>query len=110
MRMMLKLTRLLGNQGPSVSFLFPACIGKAHFSTQLKLGTVLRKEKTFSLHEVKKYSELSQDKNPIHLHKDFAVNSGFQDCVVHGMLTAALFPSIIASHFGSFMCWRECCC
>ncbi|WCJ41066.1 (R)-specific enoyl-CoA hydratase [Euphorbia peplus] len=37
--------------------------------------------------------------NPLHFDSEFARNAGFNDRIVHGMLVAALFPRIIASHF-----------
>lgn len=78
-------------------------ITQAFFSTslntQLKEGGTLRDERAFSHEEVLTYSQLSHDSNPIHFDTASAQRAGFKDTVVHGMLYAGLFPSIIASHF-----------
>lgn len=68
---------------------------------QLKQGDIFTKERAFSHEEVVKYAELSQDRNPIHLDSERATEAGFKDAVVHGMLYAGLFPSIIAYSFVS---------
>lgn len=57
----------------------------------------------FSIEDVTAYSKVSHDSNPLHFDSESAKNAGFEDRVVHGMLVAALFPQIIASHFVSFL-------
>ncbi|XP_057847862.1 3-hydroxyacyl-[acyl-carrier-protein] dehydratase, mitochondrial [Cryptomeria japonica] len=76
-----------------------AFLSSSPLNAQLKEGDTLRKERGFTHQEVVKYSQLSQDSNPIHLDSAQAREAGFKDTVVHGMLYAGLFPSIIASHF-----------
>jgi acyl dehydratase len=51
--------------------------------------------------DVARYAEVTGDYNPVHLNSEFATNvAGFdRGRVVHGMLIASLFPSIIASNF-----------
>lgn len=67
----------------------------------LKVGDVLRQSRRFSESDVARYSEVSGDRNPVHFDADFAQRiAGFDGGrVVHGMLVASLFPSVIASHF-----------
>uniref|UniRef100_A0A1D1XNM7 (R)-specific enoyl-CoA hydratase n=1 Tax=Anthurium amnicola TaxID=1678845 RepID=A0A1D1XNM7_9ARAE len=65
----------------------------------LKVGDVLRLSRRFSEADVLAYSKVSGDANPVHFDADFARGfAGFRDPVVHGMLVASLFPTIIASH------------
>ncbi|EEF36020.1 oxidoreductase, putative [Ricinus communis] len=67
--------------------------------TVLKTGDVIRQTRVFSNQDVTEYSKVSNDLNPLHFDDEFARNAGFEDRIVHGMLVAALFPRIIASHF-----------
>ncbi|KAL0907607.1 hypothetical protein M5K25_022026 [Dendrobium thyrsiflorum] len=68
----------------------------------LKVGDVLRETRRFSAGDVAVYAEVSGDRNPVHLNPDFALRiGGFErGSVVHGMLVASLFPSVISSNFG----------
>ncbi|KAF5197895.1 Hydroxyacyl-thioester dehydratase type 2 protein [Thalictrum thalictroides] len=68
-------------------------------SALFKIGDVLKKSRTFTDTDVLKYSELTHDSNPLHFDSEVARNFGYNDRIVHGMLIAALFPQIIASHF-----------
>ncbi len=49
----------------------------------------------FTKNDVSVYSELSEDKNPVHLDDDFAANSQFGQCIVHGMLVSSLFSALL---------------
>ena len=40
--------------------------------------------------EIDAFCKLTNDHNPIHLNKEFALNSGQKDCVVNGALTLSL--------------------
>ena len=51
----------------------------------------------FTLDDVKAFSQLSLDNNPVHLDEDYAQNSIFGDRIVYGYLTASLFSGIIGS-------------
>ncbi|KAG0493744.1 hypothetical protein HPP92_004738 [Vanilla planifolia] len=67
----------------------------------LKVGDVLRKARRFSATDVETFAEVSGDQNPVHLDHNFARElAGFHGgTVVHGMLVASLFSSVIASNF-----------
>ena len=73
------------------------------FSTAgvLKPGDVLRQTRIFTDEHVLRYSEVSQDSNPLHFDSEAARNVGFEGPLVHGMLVASLFPRIISSHLVS---------
>jgi acyl dehydratase len=53
--------------------------------------------KKFVIDDIKAFSQLSLDYNPVHLDEDYAQNSIFGDRIVHGFLTASLFSGIIGS-------------
>jgi len=63
----------------------------------LKVGDKASLDKTFSEEEVFRFAELSTDKNPLHLNKEFGRASVFGRRVVHGMLVASLFSGLIGT-------------
>ncbi|PWZ24980.1 (R)-specific enoyl-CoA hydratase [Zea mays] len=67
----------------------------------LSIGHALRERRLFTGDDVAAYAAISGDRNPVHLDDAVARElSGFQrGRVVHGMLVASLFPSIIAASF-----------
>ncbi|MFL0797536.1 MAG: MaoC family dehydratase [Cellvibrionaceae bacterium] len=54
-------------------------------------------KKTFSQRDVELFANLSGDVNPVHLDEDIATESIFKARVVHGMLVASLFSTIIGT-------------
>ena len=60
-----------------------------------KVGNKATRSKSFSEEEVKQFAEISTDKNPIHLDREFAEASVFGERIVHGMLVASIFSGII---------------
>ncbi|XP_034602552.1 3-hydroxyacyl-[acyl-carrier-protein] dehydratase, mitochondrial [Setaria viridis] len=67
----------------------------------LSVGHALRERRCFTEADVAAYAAVSGDRNPVHLDDAVARElCGFQrGRVVHGMLVASLFPSIIAASF-----------
>ena len=67
----------------------------------LSVGHALRERRGFTEDDVAAYAAVSGDRNPVHLDDAIARElGGFQrGRVVHGMLLASLFPSIIATSF-----------
>ena len=53
--------------------------------------------KTFVFDEVVAFSELSLDRNPIHLDNEYAKKGIFSDLIVHGLLTSSLISAVIAN-------------
>lgn len=51
--------------------------------------------KTFDAAEVRKFAEVSEDHNPIHLDPEAGAQSVFGKCVAHGMLSASLFSALL---------------
>jgi acyl dehydratase len=67
----------------------------------LRVGDTVRERRRFTDADVAAYAAVSGDRNPVHLDDAVARDvGGFQrGRVVHGMLVASVFPSIIAAHF-----------
>ncbi|XP_066346649.1 3-hydroxyacyl-[acyl-carrier-protein] dehydratase, mitochondrial-like [Miscanthus floridulus] len=67
----------------------------------LSVGHALRERRRFTEDDMAAYAAVSGDRNPVHLDDAVARKlGGFQrGRVVHGMLVASLFPSLIAASF-----------
>lgn len=67
----------------------------------LSVGHALRERRRFTEADVAAYAAVSGDRNPVHLDDAAAQELGgfHRGRVVHGMLVASLFPSIIAACF-----------
>jgi acyl dehydratase len=48
---------------------------------------------------IKKFSDLTGDKNPIHLDDEYAKNTVFGKRIAHGMLISSFFSKIIAEKY-----------
>lgn len=64
---------------------------------ELYVGQSSSMSKRFSLEDVKAFAGLSQDNNPVHLDKEYAEKSVFQNRIVHGFLSGSLFSAIIGT-------------
>jgi len=53
---------------------------------------------TFTLQQLDLFSDLTGDKNPIHLDNRFAIDAGFESNLVYGMLSASLFSRLIGMY------------
>jgi 3-hydroxybutyryl-CoA dehydratase len=64
-------------------------------SRDLKVGDKASVSKIFTDEDVLDFSNLSLDKNPIHLDQTFAEKSIFGKKIAHGMLVASLFSGLL---------------
>lgn len=65
--------------------------------SELYVGQSCTLSKRFSFDDVRLFSELSMDNNPIHLDEEYAAKSPFGSRLVHGFLTGSLFSAIIGT-------------
>lgn len=63
----------------------------------LYLGLSYSMTKSFSSEEVEQFARISGDNNMLHVNKEYAENSMFHGCIVHGFLTGSLFSAIIGT-------------
>lgn len=63
----------------------------------LNVGDKAVLSKAFSEEEVSQFANISVDRNPLHLDKDFGEASIFGQRIVHGMLVASLFSGLIGT-------------
>jgi len=61
----------------------------------LNVGDTASLSKAFSEEEVLQFANISADKNPLHLDRDFGEASIFGQRIVHGILVASLFSGLI---------------
>jgi 3-oxoacyl-[acyl-carrier protein] reductase len=61
----------------------------------VELGAVFAIERTFTADDVRAFARVSGDFSPLHVDADFAAQTEFGGCVVHGMLLAAMFSQIV---------------
>lgn len=65
--------------------------------SDLKVGQSASITKTFADEDVRKFSEVSLDTNPIHLNDEAAAKSIFGKRVVHGIATCGLISAVLAN-------------
>lgn len=65
--------------------------------SDLQIGQKASVTKTFADEDVKKFSEVSLDTNPIHLNDEAAAKSIFGKRVVHGIATCGLISAVLAN-------------
>lgn len=61
----------------------------------LKIGMQATRTREITDSDIKMFSEVSGDRNPVHLDDAFAAKTIFDKRIVHGMLTASMFSAVI---------------
>jgi acyl dehydratase len=51
--------------------------------------------KTFTEDDVRRFIEITDDRNPLHVDEEFAARTQFGRRVLHGMLTASIFSTMV---------------
>ena len=64
----------------------------------LKIGQQVTISETVKLGQLEKFSELSGDRNPLHLDQKYARSRGFQAPVMQGMLLTSFFSALVGNH------------
>jgi 3-hydroxybutyryl-CoA dehydratase len=67
---------------------------------QLKLGDRASLRKTITANDVIEFARITMDTNPLHLDEEFARQTRFGGCIVHGMLGASLISAVIGTELG----------
>ncbi len=65
--------------------------------SEIKIGQKAELVRTVTEDDIKKFAEVSGDRNPIHLDEEFAKKTFFQGRIAHGMLSAAFISTVLAS-------------
>lgn len=61
---------------------------------QIEMGKVFQFEKILTSEEINQFSEITGDKNPLHVDEDYARTTSFKSRICQGMLVASLFSSL----------------
>ena len=64
---------------------------------EYQVGMSAEITRSFSVTDIKSFSDLSGDINPVHLNQDYAKRSEFGACIVHGALASSIFSTIFAN-------------
>ncbi|KAG2392869.1 hypothetical protein C9374_009446 [Naegleria lovaniensis] len=64
----------------------------------LRVGMYAEISKKYTHEHVKKFAELSEDYNPIHLNAEFASKTRFKKPIVHGQLLTSLISGLLGAH------------
>tara|TARA_B100001123_G_C14773201_1_gene813580 strand:+ start:234 stop:653 length:420 start_codon:yes stop_codon:yes gene_type:complete len=64
---------------------------------EIDVGYEVELIRTVTEKDVKRFSEVSGDKNLIHTDKEFASKTRFKKPIVHGMFTASLFSNLVGN-------------
>ena len=67
---------------------------------QLKLGDRASLRKTITSNDVTEFARITLDTNPLHLDEEFAKQTRFGGCIVHGMFGASLISAVIGTELG----------
>jgi len=65
--------------------------------SDLTIGETAEFSRSFSKDDLKLFSELSNDFNPIHMDASFAKSTPFGKQIVHGMLTSSLISGLLGN-------------
>ena len=60
-----------------------------------EVGQHVTFSKTFTEEDLKRFIEITGDVNPLHVNDEFAARTRFGRRVVHGMLTASIFSTMV---------------
>lgn len=64
---------------------------------EIKLGMSATFSRTITETDLRNFSGVSGDTNPMHLNEEYASKTPFGKCIVHGMLTASLISTVIGT-------------
>lgn len=66
---------------------------------KLEIGDSYQETFSFSQDEVIRFSEVSGDKNPLHLDVKYAAETQFKRPIIHGFLGGSIFSKILGNEF-----------
>jgi acyl dehydratase len=64
----------------------------------MEVGQSFEEKKVYTDEMVRAFSEVSGDKNPIHLDEDYSKDTIFGKRIVHGLFVSSNISSVIANH------------
>lgn len=71
---------------------------------KIKIGQEASFEKVFTQKEIFTFSELIGDLNPMHVDANYAEQTEYGGVIIHGMLTASLFSTLVGMYLPGKYC------
>ncbi|KAN0055458.1 hypothetical protein ACTA71_008570 [Dictyostelium dimigraforme] len=71
-------------------------IKEENYVKSIKIGDIEEFSKKITANDVKLFSEICSDSNPIHLDEIYSKKTRYGKCIVHGALVASLIPSVVS--------------
>src|ERR1700722_2925198 len=68
-----------------------------YFFEDLNMGMSATVSRTITETDLRNFSGVSGDTNPMHLNEEYAARTPFHGCIVHGMLTASLISAVLGT-------------
>lgn len=68
-----------------------------YYIEDLKVGMQATVSRTITETDLRNFSGVSGDTNPMHLNEEYASKTPFKGCIVHGMLTASLISAVVGT-------------
>lgn len=72
-------------------------IKKSFTITEIQIGMTASYSQTITDADIKGFSRLSGDHNPVHVNEEYAKNSRYKGRIAHGLLTASFFSAIFGT-------------
>lgn len=66
--------------------------------SEIQLGAVYQFSKEISKQDVMDFAKLTDDFNPLHVDPDFAKKTSFKKNIIHGMLSASFFSTLVGMY------------
>ncbi len=64
---------------------------------ELKIGMSAVYSRTITDTDLRNFSGVTGDTNPMHLNEEYAKTTFFKGCIVHGMLTASMLSTVVGT-------------
>jgi len=65
--------------------------------SKIKCGDYVEIKKKMTLKMVKNFAKISEDFNPVHLDKKYALKSRYKGQIIHGLMAASLFSGLFGT-------------
>ena len=65
--------------------------------SKIKCGDYVEIKKKMTLNMVKNFAKISEDFNPVHLDKKYALKSRYKGQIIHGLMAASLFSGLFGT-------------
>ena len=66
---------------------------------KLKVGNTFTEKVKFTQDQVNTFAEISGDRNPIHIDKEYAVKTPFGKPIIHGIFAASVFSKVFGTQW-----------